>query len=254
MLLVDILEPFAFQVCLKLWRSDLNFALLAFLWWKEYHISRLVNVGQKVLQLVLVLEDCFHGASYVPSDGQDFQVLVAWINRHDSGIFVLLLTLVRCPPLSFSDGSEVRIIVLDAEESSELENLMDGLEYNCDVIKAISKFVLHFHLYRAIVAPRDIELVHLFIIKCVKRYFLAIPYFKYLESDVLVDELTIFISKRLSMQIYVVPRIIINEHHAFEANLRIAILLLTSDELFGNPIHTSFILITLESNFLYWFV
>ena len=48
---------------------------------------------------------------------------------------------------------------------------MDGLEYNCDVIKAIFKFVLDFHFDCTIIAPRDIEFMQLFIIECINSYF-----------------------------------------------------------------------------------
>ena len=76
---------------------------------------------------------------------------------------------------------------------------MDGLEYNCDIIEAIFKFVRDFHLYRAIVTSRDVELMQLFVIKCINSYFLAISYIKNLKSDVLIDELTIFISFRFGV-------------------------------------------------------
>ena len=246
MLLVDILETFTFQVCLQLGRSGLNFTLYTLLWRKEDHICRLVDFGQKVLQLALVLEHGFLGATYVPSNSQDLKILVAWIDRYDSGsILVLFLTLDGRPPLSIRDGPEVRVIVRDAEESRELENLMDRLEYNCDIIEAIFKFVLDFHLDCAIVTSRDIELMQLFIIKCVNSNFLAISNIENLESDVLIDKLTIFVSFGFSMQVDVVSRIIIFKHHAFKANIRVATLLLSSNHLRSDPVYTSLIMVTL---------
>ena len=93
--------------------------------------------------------------------------------------------------------------------------------------------------------------MHIFIVKCVNSYFLSISYIKNFESDVLVDELSILMF-RLSVQINVVSRIIIFEHHTFKANLWIAILLLSSDHLLGNPIYTSLIAIRFESKLLDW--
>ena len=93
--------------------------------------------------------------------------------------------------------------------------------------------------------------MHIFIVKCVNSYLLSISYIKNFESDVLVDELSILMF-RLSVQINVVSRIIIFEHHTFKANLWIAILLLPSDHLLGYPIHTSLIAIRFESKLLDW--
>ena len=94
--------------------------------------------------------------------------------------------------------------------------------------------------------------MHIFIVKCVNSYFLSISYIKNLESDVLIDELSIFVSFRLSVKIDVVSRIVIFEHHTFKANLWIAILLLPSNHLLGNPIHTSLVVIRFESQLLDW--
>ena len=127
---------------------------------------------------------------------------------------------------------------------------MDGLEYNCDIIEAIFKFVRDFHLYRAIVTSRDVKLMQLFIIKCINSHFLTVSYIKNFESDVLIDELTIFISFRLRVQVDVVSRIIIFEQHAFKANIRIATLLLPTNNLSSDPVHTCLIVVTLESYFL----
>ena len=45
-------------------------------------------------------------------------------------------------------------------------------------------------------------------------------------------------------------RIIIFEQHAFKANIWIATLLLTSNNLSSDPVHTCLIVVTLESYFL----
>ena len=76
---------------------------------------------------------------------------------------------------------------------------MDGLEYNCDIIEAIFKFVRDFHLNRSIVTSRDVKLMQLFVIKCINSHFLTVSYIKNFESDVLIDELTIFISFRFGV-------------------------------------------------------
>ena len=51
------------------------------------------------------------------------------------------------------------------------------------------------------------------------------------------------------MKIDVMSRIIIFEHHAFEADIRIATLLLATDNLRGNPVHMCFILIIIKGHF-----
>ena len=130
---------------------------------------------------------------------------------------------------------------------------MDGLEYNNNIIKAISLFVRDFHLYCTIVAPRDIELMHLVTFKCINPLLLAISYIDNLKRNMFMDELTIFIPFRLSVEIDVVSRIIVFEHYAFEANTWIATPLFTILHLSGNPVHTSFIFIALEVSFLDWF-
>ena len=127
---------------------------------------------------------------------------------------------------------------------------MDGLEYNCDIIEAVFKLVLDFHFDCAIVTSRDIELMQLFIIECVNSNFLAISNIKDLESDVFIDKLTIFVSFGFGVKVDVVSRIIIFKHHAFEANIRVATLLLSSNNLRSDPVHTGLIMVTLQSNFL----
>ena len=68
-----------------------------------------------------------------------------------------------------------------------------------------------------------------------------------------MNEFTIIIPCWLSVKIDVMSRIIIFKHHAFEANIWITTPLFAPDNLSCYPIHTSFILIIFESNFLYWF-
>ena len=240
--LVNVLKSLALHVNLQLRESLINFACHAFLAWYKHQID-LLNIGEQ--RLKLRWEDRFLCTSHIPCDCEDTQVLLTSVDRGNSlfWLFIFHSWLL----LNTSRNWTVKwIVVSDAEQGSELKQLVDVLKHEDHIVKSIASLILDLHLGWAVVCSRDVKLLDLLTSESINSIFSAIFYLVDLEIDDFVDKLTIRVTRGLCMQVNSVLSIV-TKHEALEANTWVAGLRLTIDHLCSDPFNIGVVIFIFKS-------